>query len=244
MPKAASTSRSRPGGVIGGRHVVDRADVARLDHRALAHVAEQAELAPLLARDFAVRAAQQDVGLDADRAQLLDRMLGRLGLQLAGGRDVGQQRQVDVDDVAARQVVAELADRLEERQALDVADRAADLDQHEVDVLVAVEDERLDRVGDVRDHLHRRAEEVAVALARDQLLIDAAAGDVVLAIGAAAGEALVMAEVEVGLGAVVGDEHLAVLGRAHRARIDVEIGIELSQAHGIAARLQQRAQRR
>ena len=154
-----------PGGVIGGGHVVDRGDVARLDHRAFAHVAEQAELAPLLARDFAVAAAQQDMRLDADRAQLLDRMLRRLGLELAGGRDEGQQRQVDIDDMAARQIVAELADRLEERQALDVADRAADLDQHEVDALVAVEHEVLDRVGDVRDDLHRRAEKIAAPLA-------------------------------------------------------------------------------
>ena len=58
-----------------------------------------------------------------------------------------------------------------------------------------------------------------------------------------AGEALVMAEVEIGLGAVVGDEHLAVLVGRHRARIDVEIGIELAEAHGVAARLQQRAER-
>ena len=70
--------------VIGQRHVVDVVDVARLDHRALAHVAEQAELAALLARDRPVGAAEQDVGLDADRAQLLDRVLGRLGLELAG----------------------------------------------------------------------------------------------------------------------------------------------------------------
>ena len=230
--------------MIERRHVVDRAGVARLDHRALAHVAEQAELAPLLARNLAVRAAEQDVRLDADRAQLLDRMLGRLGLQFARGRNVGQQRQVDVDDVAARQIVAELADRLEERQALDVADRAADLDQHEVDPLVALEDELLDGVGDVRDHLHRRAEEVAAPLLGDQLLVDAPGGDVVLPVGVAAGEALVMAEVEVGLGAVVGDEHLAVLGRAHRARVDVEIGVELAQADRIAARLQERPQSR
>ena len=59
-----------------------------------------------------------------------------------------------------------------------------------------------------------------------------------------AGEALVMAEVEVGLGAVVGDEHLAVLIGRHRARIDVEIGVELAQPHLVAARLQQRAERR
>ena len=46
-----------------------------------------------------------------------------------------------IDRVAARQVVAELPDRLEERQALDVADRAADLAEHEIEALVAVEDE-------------------------------------------------------------------------------------------------------
>ena len=80
----------------------------------------------------------------------------------------------------ARQIVAELADRLEERHALDVADRAADLDQDEVVPLVAFQDEFLDGVGDVGDDLHRRAEEVAVPLARDQLLVDPPRGDVVL----------------------------------------------------------------
>ncbi len=53
-----------------------------------------------------------------------------------------------------------------------------------------------------------------------------------------AGEALVVAEVEIGLRAVVGDEHLAVLVGRHRARIDVEIGIELAQPDRVAARLQ------
>jgi len=77
----------------------------------------------------------------------------------------------------------------------------------------------------VRDHLHGRAQIVAAALALDDVLVDAAGGDVVRLVGRAAGEALVVAEVEIGLGPVVGDEHLAVLIRAHRARIDVEVGI-------------------
>ena len=151
---------------------------------------------------------------------------------------------MDEDHMAAWQVVAELADRLEERQALDIADRSADLDQHEVDAVVALEDEVLDCVGDVGNDLHGRAEIVAAPLLGDQLLIDAPGRDVVLAVGAPSGKALVMAQVEVRLGAVVGDEHLAMLGRAHRARIDVEIGVELAQPHGIAARLQKRAQSR
>ena len=43
------------------------------------------------------------------------------------------------------------------------------------------------------------------------------------------GEALVMAEVEIGLRAVVGDENFTVLKRAHRARIHVEVRIEFLQ---------------
>ena len=36
-----------------------------------------------------------------------------------------------------------------------------------------------------------------------------------------------MAEIEIGLGAVVEDEHLAVLERVHRSRVDVDVRIEL-----------------
>ena len=48
--------------------------------------------------------------------------------------------------------------------------------------------------------------------------------------GVDVGEALVVAQVEVGLRAVLGDEHLAVLERAHRARIDVDVRVELLDA--------------
>src|SRR6185312_3735703 len=39
--------------------------------------------------------------------------------------------------------------------------------------------------------------------------------------------ALVVAEVEVGLAAVVGDEHLAVLERVHGSGVDVDVRVEL-----------------
>ena len=83
----------------------------------------------------AVGAAEQDVGLDADRPQVADAVLRRLGLQLAGRADERHERQVNVERVVAPDVLAELADGLEEREALDVADRAADLDEHDVHVL-------------------------------------------------------------------------------------------------------------
>ncbi len=144
----------------------------------------------------------------------------------------------------ARQIVAELPDRFEIRQALDVADRAADLAQHEVEIVIAVADEILDRVGDVRDDLDGGAEIIAAAFLGQNVLINPAGGDVVGACRRAAGKALVVAEIEVGLGAVVGDEHFAVLVRRHRPGIDVQVRVELAQPHLVAARLQQRAKRR
>ena len=52
------------------------------------------------------------------------------------GPDERHQRDVDVEDVVAADVLAELPDRLEEREDLDVADGAADLGDHDVDVVV------------------------------------------------------------------------------------------------------------
>src|SRR5258708_15790775 len=53
-----------------------------------------------------------------------------------------------------------------------------------------------------------------------------------------------MAKVETGLRPVIGDVDFAVLIGAHRSRIDVQIGIQLSQTDGVTARLQKRAKSR
>src|SRR5262245_66432566 len=79
------------------------------------------------------------------------------------------------------QVVAELADRLKEWQAFDVADGAADLAQHEVVAFISFSDEILDGVGDVRDDLNGGAEVIAASLAREDVLVDAAGRNVVVA---------------------------------------------------------------
>ena len=196
-----------------------------------------------LARQRLLGAAHDHVGLDADPAQLVDRVLGRLGLQLAGVADERHQRQVHEDAALAAELDLELADRLEERQRLDVAHRAADLGDHEVEVLRLGDQLHalLDLVGDVRDHLHRAAEEVAAALLADHRVVDRAGGHVGRARRVLVGEALVVAEVEVGLGAVLGDEHLAVLERAHRARVDVDVRVELLDLDPQAAAHQQAA---
>ena len=55
----------------------------------------------------------------------------------------------------------QLADRFEERQAFDIADRAADLAQAEIFAVRSAQDEILDRVGDMRNDLNRGAQIIA-----------------------------------------------------------------------------------
>ena len=113
--------------------VVDRRRVGGGHDRLLVDVAHQRDLALDVVGQLAVGAAHDGVGLDADRAQRGDGVLGRLGLQLAGRPDVGHQGDVDEEAVVAPDLVAGLPGGLEERQRLDVADGAADLGDHDVD---------------------------------------------------------------------------------------------------------------
>ena len=51
-----------------------------------------------------------------------------------------------------------------------------------------------------------------------------------------------MPDIQVGLGPVVGDEHLTVLERVHRAGIDVQVWVQLLHGHVQAAQLEQPAE--
>ena len=90
---------------------------------------------------------------------------------------------MDIDGVASRQVVAELTNSFHERHGLDVTNRAADLADHEIVVLVPFEYELLDLVRNVGNDLHSSAKIVAASLTLDDRLVDPTSRDVVIAIG-------------------------------------------------------------
>ncbi len=168
---------------------------------------------------------------------------GRLGFQLARRRDERHQRDVDIADIGLAHVGSHLADGFEEGQAFDVAHGAADFAQHEIQGLGFGLGKGLDGVRHMRDHLHGGAQKFAAAFAGDDIGIDPTRRDIVGLARRHAGEAFVMAEIEICLCPVVGHIDFAMLIGAHRARIDVQIGIELADAHLVAARLQEGGQR-
>ena len=170
-------------------------------------------------------------------------MLRGLALQLARGGDVGDECDVDVAGVGAAKVGAHLPDGLEEGQALDVADGSANLGDEDVVAFRGIDDAGFDLVCDVGNDLDRGAEILSATLLGDDGVVDAARGEVVEPCHAGGAEALVVAEVEVGLCAVVGNEDLAVLQRVHRAGVDVHIGVEFEETDLEAASLHDGAKR-
>ena len=226
------------------RQLVDVAGIGSVDDRLGVDVAEVGDLHLEVVGQRLGAAAHDQVGLDAAAAQLGDGVLRRLRLLLARRADERHERDVDVAHVVAAGFLAELADRLEERQDLDVADRAADLGDDDVDVVGGQPgDPPLDLVGDVGDHLHGLAEVVTAPLGGEHGAVDRSRRGVGVARQVLVDEPLVVTEVEVGLTAVVGDEHLAVLVRVHRPRVDVDVGIELLQRDAQPAQLEQAAER-
>ena len=146
------------------------------------------------------------------------------------------------EHVVATHIVTDLAGRLEERLRLDVTDGATDLGDHHIRHMALEirtlhrQDAALDLVGDVRNDLHRIAQILTATFLGDHRRIDLTGGHVRVHRQIAIEEALVVTDVQVGLRAVLGDEHLAVLERVHGARIDIEIRVELLHRHPHAAR--------
>lgn len=68
----------------------------------------------LISRERVTGAADDDIGLDTDGAELLDAVLGGFGLQLPGGLYVGDQGDMDIEDIIPADVDLHLADGLQE----------------------------------------------------------------------------------------------------------------------------------
>ena len=133
-----------------------------------------------------------------------------------------------------------MADGFEERQDLDVADRAAHLGDHNVHIGGSeLADALLDLVGDVRDDLHRSTEVLAPPFIGEHLLVDRSGRGVGISGQRLVNESLVMAEIEVGLATVVSDEHLAVLIGIQGSGVDVDVRVELLHGDPVATRNEQ-----
>ena len=122
------------------------------------YVAEQGDFLAKVQAQFMFGTQHQNVRLDTGTLQFLDRVLGRLGLQLAGGCQIGYISQVYTQGVFA-QFPLQLSDTFQIRQRLDIAHGSADFCNDEVEFIFVAQQFHVtfDFVRDVRDDLDRFA---------------------------------------------------------------------------------------
>ena len=132
--------------------------------------------------------------------------------------------------VGTAELAAHLADGFQKRQRFDVAHRAADFHNRHVITRRAFVNTAFDFIGDVRNHLHRAAQVIAAPLFGNHVFIHLPRAEAVFARHGGVDEAFVVPQIQIGFRAIVGHKHFAVLERAHRAGVHVDIRVEFE--HG------------
>src|SRR5690606_1641122 len=123
---------------------------------------------------------------------------------------VRNQSQVHEHGAVAAHFSRQLTNGFEERQGLDVTHGTAHFDDGNLMAFGTGNHPLLDGVGDVRDNLNSGTQIVATALFAQHVSVDAASGKVVAASHLGADETLVVAQIQIGLGPVLGYEHFTV----------------------------------
>ena len=227
-------------------HFIDALCRQGLEDSIRIHVAEHGNLFAHFLADFMFTAADKDIRGDADAAQFLDAVLGRFGLQLAGSGNIRDQGDMDIEAVIAGDILLDLANGFQEGFTFNIPYGTANFRNDKISVFFAAYavDPFLDLVGNVRNDLYRTAQIITAPFLVDDGLVNPTGRNVGVAGQVDIDETFIMAQVKVRLRAVIGDENFAVLIRAHRTRIDIDVGIEFLDRYLIAAALEETAQGR
>mmetsp|Transcript_78629 Transcript_78629/g.163440 ORF Transcript_78629/g.163440 Transcript_78629/m.163440 type:complete len:236 (+) Transcript_78629:1097-1804(+) len=193
--------------------------------------------------------ANDDVGLHAEREKSFDGVLRRLCLLSTHLRHI---RAVAPGQRVLWQAKLELSQGLDEGHGLDVADSATKFNKTNLGLGSAAiygvscrsVDPLDDLASDVRDNLHCLPEVVSTSLLSDDRVVDLACGDVVVTTQRQEHHPFVVAQIQIGLTAIIKDEDLSMLIRAHQTSVDVEIGVHLDCCHSEAVAPEERTDRR
>ena len=123
------------------------------------------------------------------------------------------------------QLQLQLAQSFQERLAFDISSGTAHFDHGHLGIARPLNDSPLNLVGNVRDDLNGPSQIVTASLLAQHGIVYPARRKIIRAAHHRSGKALVMPQIQVRFGAVIGDKNLTVLERTHRARVNVNIGI-------------------
>ena len=89
----------------------------------------------------------------------------------------------------------------------------------------------------MRNDLHGAAAVIAPALFLQDGPVNLTRGHIGVFVQIFIDETLIMSKIQICLGAVFGNKHLAVLDRVHGSRINIDVGIKFLHGYFVTARL-------
>ena len=156
------------------------------------HLAEETELFAIIIKQLRITAAANQVGGETGAAQLFDSMLRRFGLLLALNH--WNQSHLDDKHIFSSDPILELAECLDKRHTLDIANGSTKLDNADIRFLPRVIgiqpvfdragrdtlDPVHDSICDMWNYLNRFPEEVTPAFLFNYCLIQFSSGDIIV----------------------------------------------------------------
>ena len=95
------------------------------------NIAEQCDFTLDFIGQRMLASAYQNIRLDSHSLQFLDACLCRLGLHFFGSLQIRDQGNMDQNRIVMSDIMLELTDGFQERLALDISDRSADLNDRD-----------------------------------------------------------------------------------------------------------------
>ena len=138
----------------------------------------------------------------------------------------------------------ELTNCLQKWLALNVTDSSANFNDGNVRIIgskIPIET-ALDFIGDMRNNLYSPSAIVTAAFLLKNRPVNLTSCYIGVFIQALVDEALIMSQIKVGLGTVIGNKNLSVLYRVHSTGVDIDVRIEFLHGYFVSTRFQKTSQ--
>ena len=153
---------------------------------------------------------------------------------------------MNIKHIVLADILFYLTDGFQKRQAFNITYSTADFRNNEVGIILLADAENalLDFIRDMRNNLYSTAKIIATAFFIYYTLVNLACGRIGVFGQVDINKAFVMSQIKVCFRTIISYKNLAMLIRAHCARVNIDIRVELLDSNPIAAAFQQTAQRR
>ena len=227
-------------------NLIDGIGIDNLNDRFPIHIAEESDLFLHFIRHPLFHTAGDNIRMDPQPLQFVDAVLGRFCFRFAGSMEIRHEGAVNIEDIIGADFPFHLTDGFQKGLGLNIADGTADLGDHHIGIafFARTQNAFFDLIGHMRNHLHRTAEIITATFFFQNGVINLAAGGVAVFGEIDINKTFIMTDIQIGFGAVVGDENFTVLIRAHGAGVDIDIWVKLLADHFQTAIFQNAAERR